>query len=530
MYKPIYSSSWAVLIGINHYQDPQIRDLRGPVSDAEDFAEVLMTIYDFPEDQVIVLVDDEATKDAILYALEQVTDNTVDPDDRVLIFFSGHGIVRKGRKKTYYLVPADAQIGDWNSFVSQDDFLVRCRHIPAKHVLYVIDACHSGAFVLEPKQIVPDVEEMLRCSAWQAVGASLPDQVALDAGPERHSLFTEHLLRGLRGEAARPDDGILTFTHLALFARDSVSRVNKKQIPIFGYLPDSDPGEFVFHFESKNSISPEISKALASELDGVRLAAIWELEAQSVSDDPDIGYRSRMTLKEIAINSESKLLSMAARVATELSIPMLEAIRKDWAKGPLFDPSDSSIFDRLVAAIEYRGRNDFYMNNDAVHLVRRFGLDQWDEVSQGQKRRFARAIVTSAMHGAFESQRFLTHSAGVPDPWLDEIIDEQAIYLIGKSAPWWNTGILHAAHSPLRVRVRQQGRLPNLWFLLLESSLAGVTDDWYNMRSEKLRTAFHEIWQEIKNDLERWPSHSDLVTRLLFAAGWDQRKAVGEVL
>lgn len=277
LYNPIYSSSWAVLIGVDEYQDPNIANLRGPVSDAEELGDVLVSTCEFPEDHVTVLTDQQATKAAIRDALEYLTGNWVDPDDRILIFFSGHGVVRSGRVPTYYLVPTDAQFGDWNTFVSQESFLVTCRHIPAKHVLFVLDACHSGSFVRESKQVALDLEEMLKHPAWQAIGASLPDQLALDAGSDRHSLFTQHLLRGLRGEAAR-SDGVLTFSHLAVFVRDNVALVNKKQVPIFGYLPHSGPGEFIFHFESSEEIPQDIAKALLSQLTRTRLSAVWELK------------------------------------------------------------------------------------------------------------------------------------------------------------------------------------------------------------------------------------------------------------
>lgn len=50
-YKPLYNSSWAVLVGINEYSDSSIPDLRGPVADAETLRKVLITTYDFPEHQ-----------------------------------------------------------------------------------------------------------------------------------------------------------------------------------------------------------------------------------------------------------------------------------------------------------------------------------------------------------------------------------------------------------------------------------------------------------------------------------------------
>lgn len=500
-YKPIYNSSWAVLIGINEYQDPQINDLRGPVSDAEALGQVLVSTYAFPADQVVALTDHQASRASILDSLESLTSDRVDQDDRVLIFFSGHGQVRQGRRKTYHVVPADAELSDWNTFISQGEFLVKCRHIPAKHVLIVLDACHSGSFVREPKHVAPDLEEMLTHGAWQAMGAGLPDQLAFDAGGGRHSLFTEYLLRGLKGEAARLD-GVLTATHLFVFVRDGVTQANRNQVPIFGFLPDSDTGEFIFHSGTTAEMPQGIRQALSSDLTRMRVAGVWELESLAMSDDSDTSYGSRAKLQEIATdNTQDDAVRLAAKVATQLSIPMLEALRNGWLDALLFSQTDSSIYDRIVAAIEYDGHNNYYMNNDAIRVFREFGFDKFDDVSRGEKARFAGALVRSALRGAYGPQRLLQDSSHIPDSWLSVIVDETAYYLMEHQHIFVGQLRTRAAFTPLREWVERNAELPGSWVHLVETGRHRTMPQWRTDGTAKL--VILEIWQAVNESVDR---------------------------
>jgi hypothetical protein len=273
-------------------------------------------------------------------------------------------------------------------------------------------------------------------------------------------------------------------------------------VPLFGYLAESGPGEFIFHFEAREGIPLIVLRTLDSDLVRAKLTAIWELEAMAMSEEVDTSYRSRAVLQETAADeTKEEQVRMAARVAFRLSIPMLEALRKDWVRGPLFDQSDSSIFDRIVAAIEYDGHDNFHMNNDATRLLRAFGLERWNDISEGEKRRFARAVIRSAMNGAFGPQRFLRDSERIPDPWLEAIVDEMASYRMTNHDGLWDNLVVEAAYNPLRVWVRRTTALPDSWRFLLEATLQQVVPAWYRVSSEAQRMLLRQIWQDIGEQL-----------------------------
>ena len=84
----IYDNSYALIIGIDKYQN--VQNLNYAVKDAESIQDILVNTFDFPEDNVTLLKNEEATKRNILKSFSEITKKTED-SDRVLIFFAGHG-------------------------------------------------------------------------------------------------------------------------------------------------------------------------------------------------------------------------------------------------------------------------------------------------------------------------------------------------------------------------------------------------------------------------------------------------------
>ena len=84
----IYDNSYALIIGIDKYQN--VRSLDYAVKDAEDIQSMLVDKFHFKEDNIVLLKDEEATQASILQEFSNITKKAND-NDRVLIFFAGHG-------------------------------------------------------------------------------------------------------------------------------------------------------------------------------------------------------------------------------------------------------------------------------------------------------------------------------------------------------------------------------------------------------------------------------------------------------
>ncbi len=107
-YKPKYENSWALVIGINKYL--KAPPLRYACNDAKAIATVLKKRFNFPKSNITLLIDEKATKDAIAKSFHKYTKELVSPNDRILVFFAGHGHTVTGKRgEVGFLVPVDGQ-------------------------------------------------------------------------------------------------------------------------------------------------------------------------------------------------------------------------------------------------------------------------------------------------------------------------------------------------------------------------------------------------------------------------------------
>ena len=79
------------VIGIDEYKE--YNDLQYAVRDAESIQAILQEHYNFPEENIIVKVNENATKNEITEGFYSLAERT-QPNDAVVIFFAGHGETR----------------------------------------------------------------------------------------------------------------------------------------------------------------------------------------------------------------------------------------------------------------------------------------------------------------------------------------------------------------------------------------------------------------------------------------------------
>ncbi len=258
-----YGDSWAVIIGINDYQHRRVPKLLYAVNDARAMEQALLA-QGFRRERIFTLLDGQATKAAIERLLGDQLRVQMDANDRLLVFFAGHGktdTLRSGEEEGY-LLPID---GDPSHLFSTAISMTALRQISdrlsAKHILYVVDACYSG-YALFNRAISDDLlEEMVKKPAIQILTAGRQQDQAQERGGQ--GVFTEVLVRGLQGEAFA-GKGWLALEELGLWVKQRVfAESNKKQLPQYGNL--SGEGQFVF-------MRPLGSVAISAKLPGV---GIW---------------------------------------------------------------------------------------------------------------------------------------------------------------------------------------------------------------------------------------------------------------
>ncbi len=247
VYQPHYTGSRALVVGINQYL------LASPLeyarNDAEAICNILINRFDFPDNTVSILVDEEATKENILSAFHSYCDGNVDPDERLIVFFAGHGhTVAGSRGEVGFLVPFDGAVENVNTLIRWRDLTGAAELIGAKHIFFIVDACYGGTAV--QRHLSPGTmrfaRDMLRRFSRQVLTAGKADEAVADAGGPRagHSVFTGHLLNGLEGSAASRD-GLITANGVMAHVYNNVARdYQSRQTPHYGFL-DGD-GDLIF--------------------------------------------------------------------------------------------------------------------------------------------------------------------------------------------------------------------------------------------------------------------------------------------
>lgn len=177
-------------------------------------------------------------------------------ENRLLLFFSGHGHSRARHTKGY-LVPKDAPLPE-ESEEKERDFLRKAidfvyikslaEQTEINHFLFVFDCCFSG-IIFETKsspKVPPDIKDYMANPARQFITAGKADEKV----PAR-SVFIPAFIRGLRecSKADRFDDGYITAVELYKYVKKEVMKSSVKQTPQYGSIRTerwSEAGDFVF--------------------------------------------------------------------------------------------------------------------------------------------------------------------------------------------------------------------------------------------------------------------------------------------
>lgn len=267
-----FRQSHAVVIGINGYGNG-IPPLRTAVNDARRIAEILETEFGY----AVQLLTEDVTLAKLSTLLGEHLPIEVQADDRLLVYFAGHGIALDGDDgPAGYLVPQDARSDDRQSFLPMTDLSRWIERLPCRHLLLVLDCCFAGAFrwcCARDLGAVPGVihkerfDRYIRDPAWQVITSAAYDQKALDvlAGDaigvratestdSEHSPFAAAFLQALKGEAdlyprGTVGDGVITASELHVYLRGRVDGGadgnGHRQTPSIWPLKKHDKGEYI---------------------------------------------------------------------------------------------------------------------------------------------------------------------------------------------------------------------------------------------------------------------------------------------
>ena len=229
---PRLPEMYVLCLGVNQYRDPKIQPLAYPVADAQAVAELLRSraagLYHVSE--VKLLTGEDATPARWTQSLADLRarlKDQVHPDDLVVFFLAGHGIVDEETQK-YYYVGHDFTLDDlarkvYTACISWNDFR-QLADVPCRKVI-LLDTCHSGAVQpLRSRDLKTAVRE-LQSDVIFTLTASTGEQRAAEKAEWRHGAFTRCLIDALEGGASPSPGGIVSLDEVVPFVKQSVSKI-----------------------------------------------------------------------------------------------------------------------------------------------------------------------------------------------------------------------------------------------------------------------------------------------------------------
>lgn len=236
-YNATESKNYLLVIGINSYTHWPI--LNNAVADATMITRVLTTMYKFNNENVTLLLNEDATTKNIYKTLREYIEK-ISANDNLLIYFSGHGYFDKLLNEGYW-VPVDALKDEISGFIPNSQILKIIENINSQHTLLIADACFSGSlFASSTRGYVDNVEKYK--SRWGLASGRL--EVVSDGEVGQNSPFAKSLFEFLNSN-----------TSSKVPASDLIQYVKKRVVEISNQTPIGNPlknvgdegGEFIFY-------------------------------------------------------------------------------------------------------------------------------------------------------------------------------------------------------------------------------------------------------------------------------------------
>ena len=253
----LYNKSYALVIGVSNYTNGW-PTLTGVMKDVSDVKSVLES-----QGFQVVTVLDPKHEELINAYRDFINHYGLDPENRLIIYFAGHGHTIKATygEEMGYIVPADAP----NPNKDKNDFLTKAmamqqievfaKQIQSKHALFLFDACFSGSIFAVSRAIPENISYKTAKPVRQFITSGSADETVPD-----ESIFKSQFVDGIEGEADVNKDGYVTGTELGEFLQEKVVNYSKgSQHPQYGKIrnPNLDKGDFVFI--SPNTVNSELT-------------------------------------------------------------------------------------------------------------------------------------------------------------------------------------------------------------------------------------------------------------------------------
>ena len=214
------AEKWALIIGVDKFDDPNVGTLKYTVNDADALYQTLTSIPNgFPRENVMLITptqpdtDHRPTRNNIIAMLTTWLD-LAETGDIILVYFSGHGLEIEAES---YIVPSDTKLS--NPALTAIPIEVvkdQMRRSKASKKILILDACHSGEGKATAKmgsilqRTLDDAEGMVTLASCGL------NESSYEMKDKPHGAFTYFLMEALKGRGTtdRDQDGLISVSEV----------------------------------------------------------------------------------------------------------------------------------------------------------------------------------------------------------------------------------------------------------------------------------------------------------------------------
>lgn len=351
---PRKSTTRAVLIGISDYKYDKVVDLKYADADVKAFRDYLRRQKDLPDQQIRLLTNEQATKAAIIEALQWLLDESR-KGDQAIIYFSGHGDKEVDVEELSFLLAYDTpQVAYGPGAIDLrvlEDFIRKLSEDKQSEVIVIADACRSGNLIgggaINGSQLT---NAALTARAFNEVRllSCQSDEYSKEGTEwgDGRGAFSFHLVNGLVGLADGNANEKIELREIRAYLQEVVPQETKgEQIPeVLGHpekeLADIDP-DLLAELQSNQQQQTDLLAAASysrgsEEAKDTSVSELYRLFRQALAD------------RHLLYPEEGSAYQLYRRLSEDESIRMLEPSMRRSLAGAFQEEAQEPINDYII--------------------------------------------------------------------------------------------------------------------------------------------------------------------------------------
>jgi hypothetical protein len=429
-------STWAILIGVRDYKS--IPRLRLTVNDVKQLGESLVKFGSVPRNHILEITDDDPIKPDFAVLVDKISEALANPelgpDDQVIVYFSGHGLLSPA-DQTMYLAPRDLDLKNIkNTGISAAWLREELRACPARVKLLWLDACHSGSNKSAMLIGARLAQELSYAPGVITISACNVDQYSWESTELNHGLFTYFLIEALSGRGDVNQDRFINIDEL------------------YGYVSARVPGRAL----QDHGMSQDPVRWIPFDITGVPMVVQLPAEQQKLSKAP----------KEVVTEPIAAHRDLGGRIGAELA--------ENFSDAPGGELPAGWAGDSLIGVRSDGDKAWLQPSKDGWHYVRASPINVWGDFQLEMNfylSAWADLRVTLEGPGATDVKAGISREGGGGTGYLvgAQRVDVQGLAEPGKTNRLTiqrvgNVYILRLdGKFVTQKRVDQPGRLQHLW-------------------------------------------------------------------